>query len=79
MADIARIVLDYLAEHRISAAQLARDMGVTRQAVNYWITGKTKAPAPLLLMRLADHAGDEDLRKLARELLEAMTGNNGNG
>ena len=79
MAMIADILLDYMTEHRISASQLARDMGVTRQAVHYWLSGETKTPSALLLMRLADHAGDEDLRKLARELLEAMTGNNGNG
>lgn len=48
-----------LARHRITGAQLARDLGLTRSAVSFQLCGEAESTSPRLLDAIAARGGEE--------------------
>lgn len=57
-----------LLQHNITGAQLARTLGVTRQAVSLQLAGGTAETSTALLQAIADAGGPELAEKVARSI-----------
>jgi transcriptional regulator with XRE-family HTH domain len=72
--ELRLLARDAIQRSGLSKAQLARDAGLSRAALNAWIAG-TRAPGPDSLDRLAAglEARAEELRAIASKLRRAAT------